>query len=329
MARRRTLDEAEIEQLLLDEEDCSDVDDVDEVVIEADRVFDSLHDALTGQEEEQEVEIPHDLDASDEERDRDDLADPTPSTSSDPTPSTSSAPSTALSPSELRSRKRRRGPLRPEEGKKLVEMPLATYKGKDRTVWHSQPNPSVPPIIRTDQFVPGAPTLQTLVAKTCDEIFSLFLSDPMLGEVCMHTCDKMHALRVKYKQQGKPTFKDVSLMEMKALLGILIMSGTRKDNHLNTDEMFSVQLGCPFYRSIMSERRFNFLLRAIRFDDSATRKERKKTDVFTAMRKLWDRVISKCRDNYSPGPHITVDEQLLAFRGRCGFRMFIPNKPAK
>ncbi|XP_066937150.1 uncharacterized protein [Macrobrachium rosenbergii] len=321
MARRTYLEDEEIDRILFEEEDSSDVEDVEDVVIEADRVFDSLHDALTWQEEELEEQIPHELDDDLDDEERDDLA--------EPTPSTSSTPSTPLSPSELRSRKRRRGPLQPAEGKELVEMPLAIYKGKDRTVWHSKPNPSMPPIIRTDQVLPGAPTTHTLLAKTCEEIFSLFLSDPMLGEVCMHTCDKIQDLRIKFKKQENPTFKDVSLMELKALLGILIMAGARKDNHLNTDEMFSVQLGCPFYRSIMSERRFNFLIRALRFDDSATREERRKKDIFTPMRKLWDSVISKCRSNYSPGPHVTVDEQLLAFRGRCSFRMFIRNKPAK
>ena len=33
--------------------------------------------------------------------------------------------------------------------------------------------------------------------------------------------------------------------------------------------------------------------------------------------------------SYVPGPHITVDEQLLAFRGKCDFKMYIANKPAK
>lgn len=32
---------------------------------------------------------------------------------------------------------------------------------------------------------------------------------------------------------------------------------------------------------------------------------------------------------YTPSENITVDEQLLAFRGRCLFRMCIPSKPAK
>ena len=32
---------------------------------------------------------------------------------------------------------------------------------------------------------------------------------------------------------------------------------------------------------------------------------------------------------YDPGPEVTVDEQLLAFRGRCPFKQYMPSKPAK
>ena len=35
------------------------------------------------------------------------------------------------------------------------------------------------------------------------------------------------------------------------------------------------------------------------------------------------------RDAYTPGPHMTVDEQLVCFRGRCPFRQYIPSKPGK
>ena len=36
-----------------------------------------------------------------------------------------------------------------------------------------------------------------------------------------------------------------------------------------------------------------------------------------------------CRDNYTAGPVVIIDGQLLIFRGKCRFRMFIPSKPAK
>lgn len=38
----------------------------------------------------------------------------------------------------------------------------------------------------------------------------------------------------------------------------------------------------------MSERRFNFLIRALRFDDKGTRLERKKEEGFAAIREIWN-----------------------------------------
>lgn len=306
MARRSALKEEDIERALLEDDDLSDVGEDSEAVIEVDRVFDDLHDALTWEEEQHEVPQ-EETEATDDDPD-------------DPTAS--------LSPSEVRSRKRRRGPLQPN-GEDLKQLPEKIYRGKDRTVWHSKPNPAMPKFSRSDDITAGAPTTTTLVAQTVAELFGLFMTDPLLAEVCVHTAEKIDALREKVKRRDNPTFKDVSLMELKALLGVLIMSGARKDNQLSTEEMFSPALGCPFYRSVMSERRFCFLLRSLRFDGRATREERRKADVFAPMREFWNAVIRQCSGNYSPGPHVTVDEQLLAFKGRCGFRMFIPNKPAK
>ena len=78
----------------------------------------------------------------------------------------------------------------------------------------------------------------------------------------------------------------------------------------------------------MSSERFGFLVSWLRFDDKTTREERKQTDHFAAIRELWEHFIDRCRTSYRQGSFITIDKQLLAFRGRCPFRMFIPNKPA-
>lgn len=39
--------------------------------------------------------------------------------------------------------------------------------------------------------------------------------------------------------------------------------------------------------------------------------------------------IEVCRTKYKPGSYVTIDEQLVGFRGKCPFRMYIPNKPSK
>jgi hypothetical protein len=79
----------------------------------------------------------------------------------------------------------------------------------------------------------------------------------------------------------------------------------------------------------MSAKRFLFLLRCLRFDSLSTRTERRATDRMPHIRKIFDLFVRQCKVNYSPGEYLTIDEMLIPFRGRCSFKQYIPNKPAK
>ena len=312
---RRTLTEEEIQNELFDDNDIgSDAEEPVDFVIEADEVFDDFEEALASLDDPPQT-LHHVVESVTQ-----DFVEPQPSTSSQWT--------LPLSPSEIRSRKRRRGLLQPSDGTAIKKLDQNIVRGKDKTVWHSEPKADVPSITRCD-IEEGGPTEVASGRNTPEEMFSLYLEDSVLAAICLHTNDKMDSLRQQFRDKDHATFSDVGIMELKALLGILIMSGVRKDNHLSTEEMWSHVYGCPFYKGTMSERRFAFLLRCLRFDDSATRKTRLQTDRFAHVRQVWDHLIKQSIFAYKPGPHITVDEQLLAFRGHCIFRMFIPNKPAK
>lgn len=58
-----------------------------------------------------------------------------------------------------------------------------------------------------------------------------------------------------------------------------------------------------------------------------TRLERRKHVAFAAFRIVRDLFIIHYRENYKPVSYLTINEQLLGFRGR--FRICIPNKPNK
>ncbi|CAH2093110.1 unnamed protein product [Euphydryas editha] len=116
---------------------------------------------------------------------------------------------------------------------------------------------------------------------------------------------------------------------MKAFIGILTFTAAMKDNHLTTIELFDISFSGTRYVSIMSRYRFVFLLACLRFDDKSIRLTNRSLDVFSPIKKVWNLFITQCRINYTPGSYVTVDEQRLGFRGRCPFRMYIPNKPSK
>ena len=236
----------------------------------------------------------------------------------------------SLSPNEQRSYKRDRGPLR-HPGQPIRELNKPILSKDTHTTWMSTRPDGVPDIIDAQLIDAGGPTPEVAALDSPLAIFSNFLPDEQIEEICSHTNVKMSELRSNFGEYNrhKFTYSNVNLEEMKAFIGCLIMSGIRKDNHLRAGAMFSPVYGCAFYRSLFSQRRFEFLIRAIRFDDQDTRLVRLPDDPFTHIRVLWSAFMQNCIQSYKAGPVVTVDEQLLAFRGRCPFRMYIANKPAK
>ncbi|CAJ1064709.1 dual specificity protein phosphatase 26 isoform X1%2C partial [Xyrichtys novacula] len=79
----------------------------------------------------------------------------------------------------------------------------------------------------------------------------------------------------------------------------------------------------------MSRKRFHQILRAMRFDDKMQRRARFKNDKLAPIRSLWDMWRHRLPLLFNPGSEVTIDEQLLPFKGRCSFKQYMPKKPAK
>lgn len=116
------------------------------------------------------------------------------------------------------------------------------------------------------------------------------------------------------------------LKEINAFIGLIYYAGQWKSNHVSTVELWSNVNGINVYRCVMPRSRFLFLANCLRFD---IRENRSQNDRLSPIRELWDQFITNCEFYYTPSDEITVDEQLLSFRGRCKFRMYIKSKPDK
>lgn len=153
----------------------------------------------------------------------------------------------------------------------------------------------------------------------------------MLAKIISHTNEEIVLQKQKYAQnvQNKSTFQNINLNEFKGLLGILIASAAMKNNHLNAVNLFDLSLCGYRYQSTMSLARFNFIINCLRFDLKNTRDERKTINKFAPISETWDILMKNCQKWYKPGLYLTIDEQLVGFRGRCPFKMYIPSKPNK
>nr|XP_023659147.1 piggyBac transposable element-derived protein 4-like [Paramormyrops kingsleyae] len=88
-------------------------------------------------------------------------------------------------------------------------------------------------------------------------------------------------------------------------------------------------MGRPIIVAAMSLDRFRTLTAIICFDNRETRPSRRAADKLALVRDIWEAWLERLPLMYMPGGHITVDERLIPFRGRCAFPQYMPRKPGK
>nr|CAH7725072.1 unnamed protein product [Callosobruchus chinensis] len=162
------------------------------------------------------------------------------------------------------------------------------------------------------------------------DVWNLLFSEDMVGQVVQWTNVKIRSYREKYKRQNRSEIIDTDSTEMKAFLGMLIYSAVFKSNHESIRTIFATDgTGRDIFRCVMSKDRFAVLLACLRFDNPRDRNERLKTDPTAPVAGIFEQFIKNCQNAYSVGSTVCIDEMLVSFRGRCKFKMFLPNKPDK
>ena len=111
----------------------------------------------------------------------------------------------------------------------------------------------------------------------------------------------------------------------------MITTGHLKQNYLSLNDLWDKKYGPPIFRATMPKCRFIALTRFMRFDNKETRTARRAADKLAPIRDLFNEINSFLLRYYTPSEYLTVDEQLVPFRGRCLFRQYtcIPSKPDK
>lgn len=61
----------------------------------------------------------------------------------------------------------------------------------------------------------------------------------------------------------------------------------------------------------------------LRFDDKSTWDQRRKTDKFAPISDIRENIDTNSKRYYKPHEYMTIDEQLVVYRGRCPFRVYI------
>lgn len=205
------------------------------------------------------------------------------------------------------------------------------YIGKDGdTKWRkAQP----PKNVRTRAHniithLPG-PIRAAREAKSEIQALDLFISEDILSIITISTNIYVELVRQKFARDRDARLTNMT--EIRGFIGLLYLIGSLRSSRKNLHQLWdnSKGNGLESCYLTMSEQRFRFLLRCIRFDDVRDRPMRSELDKFSPIRELFERMVLSFQNYYSASEFLTIDEQLLAFRGRCSFRQYIPSKPSK
>lgn len=146
-----------------------------------------------------------------------------------------------------------------KNGHRWSAVPKATSKTPQRNIIHIFPGPVIN--FQNDSYA--------------NEFFKLFITDSMIDKIVLHTNAMIEIKSAKYKAKSA-TISTTSPDEVRALLGLLVLSAYLKSNHLSTIELFDDKISGAVFKAVMSRERFKFLLDCLRFDNKNTREERKK-----------------------------------------------------
>lgn len=200
------------------------------------------------------------------------------------------------------------------------EAPLV---GRNGTVWQPSPPPA-------HHQMPTHNIIKQQTGLTPSGRGNNSILDTFLKVICSEMIQQIvRWTNQKIKNHPTQAPKETDDIEMRAFMGLLILLGVWKSNHESLAEIWASDTGRAIFRATMPLYRFQELLAFLRFDNSNTREERRKSDKLAPSRDLWDMFQSQLQRLYHPSGFLTIDEQLLGTRGRCSFKQYIPSKPNK
>ncbi|XP_064814049.1 piggyBac transposable element-derived protein 4-like [Oncorhynchus masou masou] len=206
---------------------------------------------------------------------------------------------------------RERETLLSKNGK--IKWSSAAYRGPDRPRAVRRPGPAV---------TPGPTAYAESRAIDIASSFRLFVT-PAIERIIVDMTN-LQGVR-KYGDGWRP----MDSTDLRAYVGLLILAGVYRSRGEAAASLWDAESGRTVFRATMPLKVFHKYSRLLRFDDRQSRPARLATDRLAAVREVWDLWEERLQALYNPGPEVTVDEQLVPFRGRCPFRQYIPSKPAK
>ena len=117
---------------------------------------------------------------------------------------------------------------------------------------------------------------------------------------------------------------------MKQFIARYLLTGIIRKLEVNQYWSTSPLLKTPFFNNVMPCNRFQLLLEFFHFKDNSNyNPQDANRDRLFKIRPVLDYLMDNFKNEYTPDKHIAIDEELLLWKGRLGFKQYIPNKRAR
>ncbi|GFX61710.1 piggyBac transposable element-derived protein 4 [Trichonephila clavipes] len=122
-------------------------------------------------------------------------------------------------------------------------------------------------------------------------------------------------------KKWEPTSKE----EMHVFIAVIILQGIVKKptNEQYWSKIHSISI--PFFSKVMSYRRFNLIYRFLHFSDNETHECPKLSKIWPVLKYLTIRF----KEVVTPDRDVTIDESLMLFKGRLGWKQYMPLKRSR
>ncbi|KAM3842484.1 piggyBac transposable element-derived protein 4-like [Diretmus argenteus] len=180
--------------------------------------------------------------------------------------------------------------------------------------------------------VPGP--LKAAASIQSDEpahFLELLLSDEVLQLVVVQSnlyadqCIALHDhLATPYSRLN--AWKPLTVGELKRFLGLLFLTGLIRKPSLEEYWSINSALETPYFRATMPRNCFQLIWRFLHFSDN---RDVDAADRLHKVRPVLDLLLANFREMFQPSQNISVDEGMMAWRGRLRFRVYNPAKPTK
>jgi len=127
-------------------------------------------------------------------------------------------------------------------------------------------------------------------------------------------------------------YKDVTVDEMKAFVGLLILMGIlrlpRLEMYWSTSAL-NKYISAPGISSVMTKTAFEQIFRFLHLVNNDEREASTTPDKLFKIRPLANLLLASFQSNYVPKQTVTIDEAMIPFKGRLSFKQYMKDKPTK